>query len=262
MDIFAASLPRRGRVMNVIVFAAAALAAAFAVSGAQAADVGITQSTLQPTMWQNSTTGFTLTITNMGRDTIGAVPNTGAALPANSFSGPALVTVTDTLPTGFSNIGASGPGWTCNPQGSSQIVCTHQGPLNGGQVLPVITVGGTANSPGVVQNCATVGFAPSAKTPVDTASGNNTACSNVTVQAVVTNSSCLMNGNAPRYVNGSGSGSTSSLADQNARNDWSNKAAMFGNIYSNWSHSAHQNVSCTNGPFGGTSCSYSAQPCP
>lgn len=88
--------------------------------------------------------GVTFTIT---------VTNTGSASCA--AGAPITTTVTDTLPSGFSNLVASGSGWSCTTSGLT-VTC---GTLSffGPSVSSTITITATApTTPGTYQNCAMV----------------------------------------------------------------------------------------------------------
>ena len=68
---------------------------------------------------------------------------------------PIIVTVTDTLPPGFSLVSVGGTNWNCVPAGNG-FTCTYTGSgvFGPGQPLPPITVTTTANKPGKTENCA------------------------------------------------------------------------------------------------------------
>jgi trimeric autotransporter adhesin len=81
------------------------------------------------------------------------------------------VTVTDTLPTGFSFASASGTGWSCSAAGQV-VTCTHAPTLNAGASFPTLTltVNVTENAAASVTNSVTV------STPsFDSNAANNTA---------------------------------------------------------------------------------------
>jgi uncharacterized repeat protein (TIGR01451 family) len=81
------------------------------------------------------------------------------------------VTVTDTLPTGFSYASASGTGWSCSAAGQV-VTCTHAPTLNAGASFPTLTltVNVTENAAASSTNSVTV------STPsFDSNATNNTA---------------------------------------------------------------------------------------
>lgn len=87
------------------------------------------------------------------------------------------VTVTDTLPTGFTFGGASGSGWVCS--GSGPVVCSRTN-LASGATAPNIVITGTAPANGgVITNTAVVGT-----NAVDAAPANNTTSISTSVSAV------------------------------------------------------------------------------
>jgi uncharacterized repeat protein (TIGR01451 family) len=95
---------------------------------------------------------YTLTVSNAG---------------PNQEDGP--ITVTDTLPSGFSSPSGSGPGWTCATSGLT-VTCTYPNPLAAGASLAPITITAQLTAAGTYTNSATV-----TGTEFDNATANNTA---------------------------------------------------------------------------------------
>jgi uncharacterized repeat protein (TIGR01451 family) len=95
---------------------------------------------------------WTLTVSNAG---------------PNQEDGP--ITVTDTLPAGFSSPSASGAGWTCATSGLA-VTCTYPNPLAAGASLAPITITAQLTAAGTYTNSATV-----TGTEFDNATANNTA---------------------------------------------------------------------------------------
>lgn len=92
----------------------------------------------------SSNYAFTITVTNNGP----------IAHPAST------ITVTDTLPTGFNFVSASGTGWSCGAVGQD-VTCTHPGPLSIGSSLADITLNIATGvlGGGTITNTATVSSA-------------------------------------------------------------------------------------------------------
>jgi hypothetical protein len=97
------------------------------------------------------------------------------AAPSGTSSG--TVTVTDTLPTGYTVSGAAGTDWACSGVGTQAMTCTNGDPVVGGSSFSPITltVNVPANSPASVQNTATAsggGAVNSANSNTDTVTVN------------------------------------------------------------------------------------------
>ena len=90
------------------------------------------------------------------------VSNIGSATTSGT------VTVTDTLPSGFTATGMSGTGWNCN---TVTVTCTNTSPLIAGTSYPPITltVAVAASVSGVVTNTATVSGGGESNTANDSA---------------------------------------------------------------------------------------------
>ena len=98
------------------------------------------------TVGLGQTATFTLQITNHG------------PAPVNASVG---LTVTDSVPAAFTNVHASGVGWTCTVSNGqpAQVSCTYTGStVNAGQLFPVITITGRAEKEGPYLNCAEAEF--------------------------------------------------------------------------------------------------------
>ena len=108
----------------------------------------------------------------------------GNSGPGSLSVGPNDVTVTDTVPAGFTFVSATGSGWACTHSGTL-ITCTYPtGPSVGaGNAMNPINVTLTANTAGTFQNCADITYN---HPPGDTWMGNNHACVPVTVMATST----------------------------------------------------------------------------
>lgn len=106
-----------------------------------------------------SPASFTLAVSNVG---------------ATSTVGP--VTVTDTLPPGFTPINATGEGWACSTSGQT-ISCTRSSVLAAGNAYPPITlsVSVVANARSTIANTAVVSGGSELNTT------NNTSTDNVTI---------------------------------------------------------------------------------
>jgi hypothetical protein len=122
--------------------------------------------------------------------------NTPAGGPGNAFhiwvtnvGAPIIyaaggITVTDTIPAGFTVTSATGPNWICTPAtvvGPGNLTCSYN--LGGSlgtnvAILDVITVNGTITGPGTLENCAVVAISPASG--VDTNPTNNKACVPIT----------------------------------------------------------------------------------
>jgi uncharacterized repeat protein (TIGR01451 family) len=87
------------------------------------------------------------------------------------------VTVTDTLPTGFSYVSGTGTGWSCSAAGQA-VTCTHAPPVAPGGSLPDLTLTVAVGTTALVNsvNTATV-----ASGSYDADSSNNTATDATTV---------------------------------------------------------------------------------
>lgn len=91
------------------------------------------------------------------------------------------LTVTDTLPAGFSSITAGGMGvdWNCTVSGQT-VTCNYTGASIGtNQSFSSIVVHAVANSAGNFRNCAHVQY----NGGNETALGNNDSCTSITVKA-------------------------------------------------------------------------------
>lgn len=135
-----------------------ALVLAFAATGAAAADLVVTK-------------------TGGGQATVGQTKT--FVITAGSVSLPLppglAVTVTDTLPPGFTQISASGSGWACSV-GGQIVTCTRSNGLAAGASFPAITVTAVVGSGPSYTSCAQVAHAVNAATQPDQIAGNNTAC--------------------------------------------------------------------------------------
>lgn len=68
----------------------------------------------------------------------------------------AAITVTDTLPEGFTVTGHGGEGWTCQPQAGRTVTCSTERDLAPGQPAPPLTLDVVAAEPGSYTNAASV----------------------------------------------------------------------------------------------------------
>jgi uncharacterized repeat protein (TIGR01451 family) len=124
---------------------------------------------------------LSLTKTHVGNFNMGG--NGTYTLHVSNAAGVALdpeintVTITDTLPTGFTYVSGVGAGWSCSAAGQV-VTCTHAPPLAPGASLPdlalTLAIGPTA--PPVATNTATVSSAS-----YDLNAANNTASDPTTV---------------------------------------------------------------------------------
>ena len=130
-----------------------------------------------------------------------AVGNTAAS---GASSG--TVTVTDTLPSGYSVSSAGGRDWTCSGTGTQALTCTNSDAIAAGSSFGTITllVNVPANSPGSVQNMATAsggGAAQSANSNTDTVTVNQaatiTSANNTTFVAGTGGSFTVMSAGTP-----------------------------------------------------------------
>jgi hypothetical protein len=96
---------------------------------------------------------FMIIVTNYGPDTI-STP----------------ITVRDTFNGGTVFVGGGNRPWTCKPNSTPVVDCTHPGPLAPGQSIILLPTA-TAASPGEYQNCAAVSAAVT-----DPNAANNRAC--------------------------------------------------------------------------------------
>ena len=104
-----------------------------------------------------------------------AVSNTAT----NSLSS-GTVTVTDTLPSGYTMSSATGTDWSCSGTGTQSVTCTNNDAISGGASFAAITlnVNVPVNSPGSVQNSATAsggGATQSATSNTDTVTVSQSA---------------------------------------------------------------------------------------
>jgi hypothetical protein len=226
--------------MRVVSIAALAVASAlFFASATQAADLSLFQNG-NPNPHLGSTTGVAL-----------VVSNAGPALGTSS-----TIIVTETLPTGLTQMTAGGSGWSCTVSGNTATCTRPPANYTQGMTLQGINIGFRAQSTGTFQSCATVTLVgPDA----DTVSGNNHSCFTIAVPPPQ-GQTCLMNGNAPRMVAGKGSDPRQDSALIKAQTNWSSTAASYGAAYSNFSRAQHVQTSCNNS-FPAT-CTVTAQPCP
>jgi uncharacterized repeat protein (TIGR01451 family) len=117
---------------------------------------------------------YTLTVSNLG---------------PNQQNGP--ITVTDTMPAGFTQPVGSGSGWACSTSGQV-VTCKYAGALPAEGSLPPITVTANITAAGTYTNTAAV-----SATGVDNVSNNNTASDTATTIAsvqgayVFTDAACL-----------------------------------------------------------------------
>ena len=109
-------------------------------------------------LFSGRNTSYTLSVSNGG-------PNTE--------TGP--ISVTNTLPSGFSFVSGSGTGWSCSASGQ-EVTCTYSGSLSSGATAPSISLIATVGGSGSVTNTATV-----TGTQRDTNTANNTASDTSTV---------------------------------------------------------------------------------
>ena len=94
--------------------------------------------------------------------------------------GPGQLTVTESIPAGYTVTSVNAPNWTCSPTslvGAGTVTCTYN--LAGSLAPSVglsdsITIDGMLTGPGPLQNCATVTVG--ASVGVDTNLANNTVC--------------------------------------------------------------------------------------
>ncbi|WP_298744566.1 hypothetical protein [uncultured Brevundimonas sp.] len=139
--------------------AAAALCLAFAAGGAVAADLMVTKTGGGPAgMGQTRT--FVIVAGNVSSLT----------LPPNL-----TVTVTDVLPPTFTQIAASGAGWSCSVAGQT-VTCARADGLGAGQSFAPITVAAVVGGGQAYSSCAQVAHAVNAATQPDLVAANNTAC--------------------------------------------------------------------------------------
>jgi uncharacterized repeat protein (TIGR01451 family) len=109
--------------------------------------------------------------------------------PTTLSVGPNDVTVTDTVPAGFTYVSATGTGWLCptpSPTvGPFTITCTYPtGPVvNAGNPMNAITVTLKATATGTRQNCTDITYN---HVPGDAWPANNHGCASVTVSATGT----------------------------------------------------------------------------
>jgi uncharacterized repeat protein (TIGR01451 family) len=120
--------------------------------------------------------------------------------PTTLSVGPNDVTVTDTVPAGFTYVSATGTGWLCptpSPTvGPFTITCTYPtGPVvNAGNPMNAITVTLKATATGTMQNCTDIAYNHA---PGDAWMFNNHACVNATVTSgpdVSATKNCVVNG--------------------------------------------------------------------
>jgi uncharacterized repeat protein (TIGR01451 family) len=130
-------------------------------------DLGIKKSVASSPVPIGGPVTFTLTPFNNGPGTVGT-GGVGAVL-------------TDQLPAGISPpITASGTNWNCTVAGQN-VTCIYVGPPVGpGQLLPKITIQGTAHTPGTWDNCAGI----KATGAPDTVSGDDKGCTPVVITDV------------------------------------------------------------------------------
>lgn len=102
-----------------------------------------------------------------------AVFNIGSAVPSG-----AVITVTDTLPAGFTYVSAAGPGFVCGYTAPT-VTCIRTSGMNFGEVS-VINLVVTPTAAGVVLNTATVALSGG---PVDVNPTNNSSTDAVVVDA-------------------------------------------------------------------------------
>lgn len=97
------------------------------------------------------------------------VQNVGTA------TGGGTVTVTDELPTGITYAGFTGDSWSCGAVGQT-VTCTHPGGVEGGDLLPGITLNVAVDEAAIpsVTNTATVSGAGDANSVNDSASHTST----------------------------------------------------------------------------------------
>ncbi len=116
---------------------------------------------------------------------ISAATTTFTLLPRNT-SGPdaaATVTVTDTLPSGFSNISASGTNWSCSvDQPSNTVTCTRATMPVGATNNIIVTATAPDNTVVPVSGLASSNSATILSTTADPSNANNTGTVNFTIQ--------------------------------------------------------------------------------
>ncbi len=108
-------------------------------------DVGIRKDG-PPTVPIGQTAIFTLQVTNQGPSPVGASVG---------------LTVSDLVPVNFTNVTASGVGWSCTLAGSqpTQVTCTYNGSqVNAGFQFPILTITGKVEKEGSWLQCAEVDF--------------------------------------------------------------------------------------------------------
>lgn len=113
-----------------------------------------------PSVSLGQTATFTIQVTNLGPSPVSAA---------------AGLTVTDTVPVGFTNVTASGVGWTCIVAGAqpAQVTCTYGGPpVSANLQFPMLTITGTAAKDGPFLQCADAVF----RNQTDSNPRDNRAC--------------------------------------------------------------------------------------
>ena len=116
------------------------------------------------------------------------------AVGAGATSG--AIIVSDPLPTGLTLAGFSGQGWTCN--GTTNVTCTHAGPLAAGpSQLPTLTLNVNVgpNAPATITNIATV------STPGETVTDNNSGSDEANV-ITPPNLSLTLTDNGASFITG------------------------------------------------------------
>ena len=133
------------------------------VSTVQQADLAVTKSV--GSVHAGSTATWQIGVSNLG--------------PSTSRAG---ITVTDPIPSGVSEVAASGTDWACTV-GSSTVTCTLTGDLAAGTPAPPILITGTVASSftGTLSNTATVTGVTADPNPL-----NNTATASATVDTATT----------------------------------------------------------------------------
>lgn len=177
------------------------------------------------------------------------------------------------LPTAFTGVAFTAPGWACNILSTSagpKVACIRKGVLAKLQEYDAIYVRYASPNIGQHQLCAKVTVAPGMAGGFDPNPGNNNPCQMVSF--VAPPPLCLMGGTGPRVrggtplmVTGTGTDVQPLAADAKAQGDWTYQVQMTSNfIYSDWTKAKLKSGSCApSGPPASPTftCTRSAQPC-